>query len=230
MSRVFSVENQRASAADDSLIGSRSGLLGTLDRVHGDASIAVKARRAPFLYDRVMRTFEEFQLFEPDICTQLRELAEHEKAHEAKIVGEGTEVDLEVRSASRYKVADKDTLNTLLDGFEHANNWDFCTYWGTESLPHAEIIHYKPGDFYKPHTDWSPSYKERKMSMTVQLSGTTEYQGGDVKLYDGPEAHTLYRKQGSATVWPSWTLHEVERITSGERWALVAWMLGPDFY
>lgn len=182
------------------------------------------------MYDQVMKTFEEFQLFEPVVCAYLRELAAHEEVHEAKIVGRGVETNLEVRSASRYKVAEKDILTRLLNAFEEANNWDFCTYWGTESLPHAEIIRYTPGDFYKPHTDWSPSHRERKMSMTVQLSGTTEYGGGDVKLYDGPEAHTLYRKQGSATVWPSWTLHEVERITSGERWALVAWMLGPDFY
>lgn len=201
-----------------------------MDQVRGNVLTAIKARRAPFLYDQAMKTFEEFQLFTPETCESLRSIGAHEQGHEAKIVGQGEETNLEIRSANRYKVADQNILSALLDAFEEWNNWDFCTYWGTESLPHAEVLRYMPGDFYKPHTDWSPSHKERKMSLTAQLSISTDYEGGDVKLHDGPEPHTLYRKQGSACLWPSWTLHEVEPIISGERWALVAWMLGPDFY
>lgn len=177
-----------------------------------------------------MKTFEEFQLFDPPLCAYIREMAEHERAHSATIVGNvRNEHNEAVRRATRYKIADPSILNKVLDAFGEWDNWNFCTYWGEEALPLVEAILYKPGDFYKAHTDWSPTNSERKLSMTVQLSGTVEYEGGNVLLHDGPEPHTVYRKQGTACVWPSWTLHEVEPVTSGARWALVAWMLGPDF-
>jgi PKHD-type hydroxylase len=175
-------------------------------------------------------TFEEFHLWDKEQCQQVIDIAQKGEAHEARVIAQGAQRKPDIRSTEKYKVEDPEILNQLLNVFGEHNVWDFCTYWGTDSLPVVEVLHYEKGDFYRPHTDWSPFNRERKLSMTVQLSGTTEYQGGDVKLYDGPEAHTLYRKKGSATVWPSWTLHEVEPIISGERWALVAWLRGPDFY
>ena len=55
--------------------------------------------------------------------------------------------------------------------------------------------------------------------------------GCEVNLYDGPESPwPCHKGQGVATVFPSWTLHEVTPLISGERYAVVAWVLGRRSY
>ena len=176
-----------------------------------------------------MSTFEAFQLWDPTLCAYLRNMALHEQAHEAKIIGQGVQADSEIRSASRYKVADPTILSRAQVACDEHNSWEFRTHWGAEALPHAEIIHYKPGDFYKPHTDWGSTYFDRKVTMVVQLSDKDEYTGGELLLHDGPEPWAADPKMGNAILFPSWTLHEVTPLLSGERWVFVAWVLGPKF-
>lgn len=175
-------------------------------------------------------TFEEFHLWDQEQCQQVLDIAQKGEAHEARVITQGAQRKPDIRSTERYKVEDLEILNQLLNAFGEHNVWDFCTYWGTDSLPVVEVLHYKKGDFYRPHTDWSPFYRERKLSMTVQLSDSQHYGGGEVLLHDGPDPWTVCQKQGYATVWPAWTLHEVKPLITGERWAVVAWLRGPDFY
>ncbi|MBF83463.1 MAG: hypothetical protein CL489_03200 [Acidobacteria bacterium] len=170
-----------------------------------------------------MKTFEEFQVWNKRECEELREIAlDHEPVR----------ASADIRQATRYWI-DGD-LYTGIFGPLHAlcdkhNFWDFQMLWSADALPSLEVIHYKAGDFYKPHTDWGGKYKNRKLSFSVQLSDSGEYLGGDVALFDGPEPWKLTRKQGWATLWPSWTLHEVEPVAHGERWAAVGWLLGPQY-
>jgi PKHD-type hydroxylase len=35
-------------------------------------------------------------------------------------------------------------------------------------------------------------------------------------------------ERGSISTFPSFCLHKVEPVTSGERWSLVIWIHGPD--
>ena len=175
-------------------------------------------------------TFKEFRLWSEDFCNHVVDVACQGAAHEAQIVAKGIQSDPDIRSTKRYKVLDTEILHRVLEGFDANNVWDFSTFWSTDSLPVVEVLHYEQGDFYLPHTDWSPYYSERKLSMTVQLSDEQQYGGGEVILYDGPDPWTVTQKRGYATVWPAWTLHEVKPLITGERWALVAWLRGPDFY
>lgn len=104
--------------------------------------------------------------------------------------------------------------------------------WGLEYLevPSIRVMAYEAGDGYGKHTDWSNgSARERKLSMTCQLTAENVYTGGDVVLYAGPEPFTISRSQGAATVWPSWTLHEVLPLERGVRYSLTAWAHGEEF-
>lgn len=93
-----------------------------------------------------------------------------------------------------------------------------------------QIFKYEIGDHYDWHTDWSPvNNKKRKLSITIQLSDPSEYEGGDVEILDGPEPRLIPKEIGTATVFPSWAAHRVLPITSGERWAMVAWATGKPF-
>ena len=75
--------------------------------------------------------------------------------------------------------------------------------------------------------------KVRKISMTLNLTDPTSYEGGNLKFDLGPhvEGDRLKvlddsRLQGSLIVFPSFTYHCVTPVTSGTRYSLVLWLLG----
>ena len=63
----------------------------------------------------------------------------------------------------------------------------------------------------------------------MQLSDPSEYEGGELKLYNGHEPITIKREKGLIVFFPSYTLHEVTPVTKGERYTLVGWVHGPAF-
>jgi PKHD-type hydroxylase len=86
------------------------------------------------------------------------------------------------------------------------------------------------GGFYGKHIDMM--YKgtgTRKLSLTVQLSDGNDYEGGDLLLHTRDDPERGFRNKGTATFFPSWTLHEVAPVTKGIRYSLVAWVQGPRF-
>lgn len=87
-------------------------------------------------------------------------------------------------------------------------------------------------DFYSTHVDTTilPGGTVRKLSFTIQLSGQTDYDGGDVVLYRSlTDTITLGKSVGSITLFPSYTIHEVMPVTRGVRYSLVGWASGPPF-
>jgi len=78
--------------------------------------------------------------------------------------------------------------------------------------------------------------KIRKLSVTINLTLPGEYEGGNLKFdygphFEGERFHecTQIRPQGSIIVFPSFQYHQVTPVTSGTRYSLVLWMLGPPF-
>lgn len=84
---------------------------------------------------------------------------------------------------------------------------------------------------YKPHIDplcWQMPHN-RKLSMVIQLSDPSEYEGGELLLHLGNNPTRIERKKGLAVFFPSYILHEVTPVTKGERYSLVAWVHGKPF-
>lgn len=84
---------------------------------------------------------------------------------------------------------------------------------------------------YKQHIDpmdWNLPHN-RKLSIILQLSNPSEYDGGEIKLYHGYDPIVIPKERGRIIFFPSYTLHEVTPVTRGERYSLVAWVHGPAF-
>ena len=100
----------------------------------------------------------------------------------------------------------------------------------------VQYTKYKAKDkgFYDWHFDtfWAnTSEYDRKLSVTIQLSDSDEYEGGDFKIdpqYIPPDNKEL-RKKGTILVFPSVIRHMVTPVTKGERKSLVAWIEGPKW-
>jgi len=93
-----------------------------------------------------------------------------------------------------------------------------------------QFTHYRaPDGNYKKHVDRGKDMYVRKLSLSVQLSDPNSYEGGNFVLYEGNEPTVLPKEQGKLIAFPSYVLHEVQPVTKGERYSLVAWITGPQF-
>ena len=88
------------------------------------------------------------------------------------------------------------------------------------------------GGFYDFHIDSGlyTSTAFRKLSLTVQLSSSTAYDGGRLILKYGREDETMPTQRGTGVLFPSYILHRVTPVERGTRYALVTWFRGCESY
>lgn len=83
------------------------------------------------------------------------------------------------------------------------------------------------GDHYDSHIDLGAGPHYRKLSFSLQLTDETSYSGCDLII---PECEqSIKREKGTINFFPSYALHKVTPLESGERNALVGWVCGPSF-
>ena len=80
--------------------------------------------------------------------------------------------------------------------------------------------------FYDWHTDFAGYRPLRKISISIQLSRSEDYDGGDLELFFVNQPQKCERARGTLIAFPSFVLHRVAPVTRGTRWSLVAWVLG----
>jgi PKHD-type hydroxylase len=100
-----------------------------------------------------------------------------------------------------------------------------------EDLQYAEYQSDTLGH-YTTHSDDGYKYNLfRKLSLSIQLSDESEYQGGELVFHrfstNNPEAAP--KTKGTLILFPSYVLHEVTPVTAGVRKSLVSWIVGPRF-
>lgn len=88
-----------------------------------------------------------------------------------------------------------------------------------------------PTGHYGKHIDKIIKGHIRKLSLTIQLSDNSEYEGGELILHlgDKGESKEHMKEQGKLIAFPSYVLHEVKPVTKGTRYSLVAWITGKPF-
>lgn len=93
-----------------------------------------------------------------------------------------------------------------------------------------KVQRYDPGDFHGWHADLgTPRSQRRKVGISVQLSPSDAYEGGDLRFFDPPSHRAGPREQGCALGFPSYLPHEVAAVKKGTRCSLTAWAVGPPF-
>ena len=131
-------------------------------------------------------------------------------------------------------------VNSLLYGYIcAANSMNFNYELSSIDKEYTQFTRYEVGDYYRNHCDFDPNkdslFHTRKLSATLQLSDSDEYEGGDLLMdmvaYDGDstnrrKVHTITRGKGSVIVFDSRTPHEVTPVTKGTRYSLVKWVHG----
>ena len=121
-------------------------------------------------------------------------------------------------------------IDKIMSQVTEANN----TIWNFELKSIIDNIQYTEyegnGGHYDWHLDIGPgSISHRKISIVIQLSDPNDYVGGDLQIMTGSEYTTIPRGKGNVVVFPSFLLHRVVPLTSGNRKSLVLWV-GGDHY
>jgi PKHD-type hydroxylase len=81
---------------------------------------------------------------------------------------------------------------------------------------------------YGWHQDYNTNVS-RKFSLVLQLSDPSQYEGGNLQVMTGGQPQTVRKQRGLVAAFPSYVLHQVTPVTSGNRQSLVAWASGPAF-
>lgn len=116
------------------------------------------------------------------------------------------------------------------------NLWNFDLHSAPESIQYTEYYAHENG-----HYDWhqdigpGPLPSRRKISITIQLSESEEYEGGELQITTGGDtsnnwgAQSCPRGGGVAVLFPSYMMHRVSPVTKGTRKSLVLWVGGSHY-
>jgi len=123
-------------------------------------------------------------------------------------------------------------LNPFIDFCITANN----NFFGFDlhpltSLKKLNYNSYEKGTEYSWHIDAVPGDTVRDIKLTALLNLSEEsYEGGELVLFRANEIVCKeFNSPGSAIIFPSFTNHKVNKLTSGTRHTLAIWMSGPKF-
>ena len=138
-----------------------------------------------------------------------------------------------------------DILNPFIHTANKNAGWNFQWDWNESS----QFTIYKKGHYYGWHTDQFDTPfgknkginfngKTRKLSLTLQLTDKTKYEGGDFQFKwikdskkDLLNITTVNDAKdiGTIIIFPSFIWHQVLPITKGKRESLVNWSIGKPF-
>jgi len=141
------------------------------------------------------------------------------------------------RSSKHAWVRDDEFVQFVASQFHSANAKETEWQFDLGQVEEVQYTKYSTGDYFSWHSDsyttndFPPSI--RKLSMTLMLSDSSEYEGGDLEFQHvvNGEFHTQTVKleRGDILIFPSMVSHRVTEITSGNRNVLVAWAWGPPY-
>ncbi|WGH75637.1 2OG-Fe(II) oxygenase [Tenacibaculum tangerinum] len=93
-----------------------------------------------------------------------------------------------------------------------------------------QLASYTEGDFFDWHLDFGAGeISDRKLSISMQLSDSDDYEGGDLQFMMNQKIVTAPREKETIIVFPSFMMHLVTPITKGVRKSMVGWIAGPPY-
>jgi len=122
-------------------------------------------------------------------------------------------------------------FDRLMSCITEANKelWNFNLQSVRDNIQYTEYRSQDKG-FYDWHMDIGYGFlSTRKVSLTVQLSDPSEYEGGELQLQTGNNPITPSNLKGTVVLFPSYMLHRVKPVTKGLRKSMVLWSGGASY-
>lgn len=144
---------------------------------------------------------------------------------------DGEVVENKHRSSIVRWVDDQSVRNMLWWYAQEANRLAFNL--DVQNVGSVQFTEYSASQ--EAHYDWHHDVNwmgtaayDRKISVVLQLSDPTSYEGGDFEFseVESPDLNSLKTK-GTILCFPSILKHRVSPVTKGTRYSLVTWFEGP---
>jgi len=180
-----------------------------------------------------------------EVCDAIIVAGNEATQEEATVAG--SQVKEEVRKSNVSWIQPKWLQNLLWSYAQQANSEAGWRFKLTKFETFQYTTYKAPDSHYDWHIDSSAPYSSgpnkgllRKLSLTVQLTDPSEYEGGmfeqclllkdkDGKLDATTTSLESVRPRGSILAFPGFVYHRVMPVTKGTRRSLVAWTLGTPF-
>ena len=180
-----------------------------------------------------------FSLWEGELSSDICNAIITEGLAQTKVQGtinNDNTIDENMRKGNIAWLAKNGWIDNLLFNYvskaNMLNNWFFQLT--SREAPQFSI--YEKDEHYDWHRDCDIDHPlQRKLSVTVQLSDPTSYEGGDFHIRDYWNENEIFswhagaKVQGTIIVFGSSLKHKVFPVTKGVRYSLVQWYSGPDF-
>ena len=157
-----------------------------------------------------------------------------EATQEAQVGGgNGGEVNAQIRRSELNWLHKDHECAWVFEQLAHVAASLNADYFGFDLTGFGEAIqltnyHEAKQGNYIWHQDFGTGVS-RKLSMVLQLSDPSEYEGGELQILNSGQPTSIQKKRGLITVFPAWTLHQVTPVVKGTRQTLVTWVSGPSF-
>jgi PKHD-type hydroxylase len=153
---------------------------------------------------------------------------------DALLVGQAK--DHTLRTAKLVWVDDVDGLGWVMDRLieivrkSNVDNFDFDLREFAES-PQVATYNASARGHFAWHSDIGdgPMARKRKLTLVLQLSLPSSYEGGDLEVMPSAQVLSANRAQGCVSIFPSFVLHQVVPVQHGVRHSLTLWAHGPAF-
>ena len=143
--------------------------------------------------------------------------------------------DSEIRNSKIKPLLYDDLSEWLYDKFKtlaiEANNsiWKFDISSIRDAIQVAEYVEGVQYDSYNWFLDIGSNTNYRKISIEVQLSDPSKYEGGDLQIWSSGEFKTMPKFKGCVVLFPSFLLQRMTPITKGFRKSLILSVGGVSF-
>lgn len=169
--------------------------------------------------------FKQLNLLDQAQVDELKKIADSGQFVDGKISNPHSKIknNLQLHDVKAYEQSSKILLNALM------SNREFLDFAFPEKIAPPLITRYKPGMNYGFHADSAiiplPDGPIRSdISCTIFLSGVNDSKGGALHVTQGEAGMRFKGIPGTAIVYPSHTLHEVEQVSEGERMVAITFI------
>lgn len=167
-------------------------------------------------------------------CEQIKSLF-HAEATQIGKVGDDS-LNKKIRQSTvvgfPYGSEDNAKINDFIEKYIVMANSE-CFGFDLNGFREFQIAEYREGGHYNEHFDMRMDNRAsvRKLGITVQLSDSKEYSGGEFMFSEdiGTPNQEIIKQKGTVIVFPSFLYHKVMPVGRGKRYSLVGWYEGSNW-
>ncbi len=169
--------------------------------------------------------FKQLKLLDQSQVNEIKRISNSGQFVDGKISNPHSKVknNLQLHDLDAYNKTSKILYDALM------SNPEFTDFAFPEKVAPPLITRYQPGMHYGLHADSAiiplPDGPLRSdISCTIFLNDPDDYKGGALRVTQGEASMRFKGLAGTAIVYPSHTLHEVEAISDGERMVAITFI------